>query len=86
MSKSNVSIPAELIPEFEAWGKLTVKVFGELRRREGIVPKGVPEDQVWFWSKEWQEKEQEADEALANEEYISFDNVEEAIKHLHKQA
>jgi antitoxin MazE len=30
-----------------------------------IVPqKLIPRDQAWFWTKEWQEKEREADEAI----------------------
>lgn len=82
MSK-NVTLPADLIPQLEAWGKLTAELFGKLRAEAGIVPPGVPEDQAWFWSKEWQAMEQEADEALAKGEYRDFDTVEDALNHLH---
>lgn len=30
---SQVTIPAALIPEFEAWGRLTVKLFSQLRQQ-----------------------------------------------------
>lgn len=30
--KNTVTIPAELIPEFEAWGEMTVKLFGWVRK------------------------------------------------------
>ncbi len=32
-SQSTISIPASLVPQFEVWGRQTVKLFGELRRR-----------------------------------------------------
>lgn len=82
MAKQTVTIPAELIPKFEAWGKLTAQIFGELRRKKGIVPEGVPEDQKWFWTSEWQAMEREADEAEARGDYIEFENEDEAIKYL----
>jgi hypothetical protein len=75
MARTTVSIPVKLIPKLEQWGKLTAQIFGELRRSEGIVPDGVPEDQRWFWTKRWQRMEQEADQAIANGDVVSFDNV-----------
>ncbi len=85
MNKSTVTIPAELLPEFEQWGRLTAHLFGRLRQEAGVAPKGVPDEQKWFWSKEWQSMESEADEAEENGEYVGFDNVEEAIQYLHEQ-
>lgn len=85
MTKSTVTIPAHLIAKLEAWGKLTARLFGELRREAGFVPEDVPEDQKWFWSKAWQEMERQADEDFANGDYFEFDNVDDAIKHLNDQ-
>lgn len=82
MNKPTVSIPAELVPDLEAWGKLTAEVFGKLRQKANLVPRGVPEDQAWFWTKEWQAGEREVDETLARGEYDEFDNIEDAIAHL----
>jgi len=54
MARTTVSIPAELIPKLEQWGKLTAQIFGELRRSKGLLPGGVPQDQKWYWTKQWQ--------------------------------
>jgi len=60
-------------------------------KREGysivLVPKKIiPAEQAWFWTKEWQEKEKEADEDI-NSAKISgpFEEADGLIKHLRKQ-
>ena len=41
--------------------------------------------QAWFWTKEWQAKEKEADKAIARGEIAGpFDNVEDLIKELNQ--
>jgi AbrB family looped-hinge helix DNA binding protein len=49
-----------------------------------ITPKAIIDRQdAWFWSKEWQQKEKEADEAIARGDVIGpFKNAKEAIKAL----
>ena len=51
-----------------------------------LLPKKlVPKDQEWFWSKEWQEMEKEADEAIAKGETIGpFSNISDALNALKK--
>jgi hypothetical protein len=83
MSKA-VTIPTDLVPEFEAWGRATAELFGKLRSRAGMKPKHVPADQAWFWSETWQEKERAADAAEARGEYDDFDSAEALIADLHK--
>jgi len=39
-------------------------------------------DQAWFWTKEWQEKEKEAEEALKKKQVKTFKNAKDAKKHL----
>jgi hypothetical protein len=85
MSKTQITIPVEMLPEFEAWGKTTAELFGKLREKAGLPPKDVPEDQTWFWTDEWQAMEREADEAIESGEYIEFENIDEATKYLHEQ-
>jgi hypothetical protein len=85
MNKTQITIPTELLPEFEAWGKTTAELFGKLREKAGLPPKDVPEDQAWFWTKEWQAMEREVDEALAKGDYVEFQNIDEAIRYLHEQ-
>ena len=85
MTNATVQTLTILAPKLEAWGKLTAEIFGEIREKEGLVPEGVPDDQRWFWTPEWQAGEREVDEQLANGEYVEFDTIEEAIKYLHEQ-
>jgi len=50
------------------------------KRKIGLIPKGTPKDQEWFWSKEWQKGEREADEDIAAGRLSKpFDNAEELI-------
>lgn len=64
-TQSHITVPASLLPQLEAWGQLTTKLFGELRRQAGLPPAGVPKSQAWFWTKKWQTLEKEADEDIA---------------------
>jgi len=45
-------------------------------------PKKIPKDQRWFWTPEWQAKEEEADKDLAAGRFETFTNVEDAIRWL----
>ena len=42
----------------------------------------IPKDQLWFWSREWQEKEREASQEIACGNVKEFDSVNELIKDL----
>ena len=69
--------------------KLEVGDFLETEVRENalvLVPKRlVPKDQAWFWSKEWQQMEREADEAIAKGDVTGpLDSVDEALEALKK--
>lgn len=52
-----------------------------------LIPKKlVAKDQEWFWTKEWQEKEREADDAIRKSNISGpFDNAADAIKALTKK-
>ncbi|OGM29845.1 hypothetical protein A2630_04155 [Candidatus Woesebacteria bacterium RIFCSPHIGHO2_01_FULL_44_10] len=77
-----ITIPASVVPDLEEWGRLTAKVFGEIRRYAGLKPKGIPEDQQWYWSRQWQEWERQADEDIAADRVRGFNNAEELIASL----
>lgn len=48
-----------------------------------IVPMiAVPADQAWFWSREWQEMEREADTDVAAGRVTLVDGVDELVAHL----
>ena len=42
----------------------------------------IPKDQLWFWSREWQEKEREADEDIAAGRIRTAASVDELLKDL----
>ena len=52
-----------------------------------LIPKKlISKDQVWFWTKEWQEKEKEADEAIARGEVSGpFKSANQVVRHLRKK-
>ena len=52
-----------------------------------MVPKKlIPKDQAWFYTPEWQRKEQEADEAIAHGDVSGpFSSAQGLIEHLRKK-
>jgi AbrB family looped-hinge helix DNA binding protein len=42
----------------------------------------IPNDQLWFWTPEWQAKEREADEDIAEGRVKDFDSVEALLQDL----
>lgn len=42
----------------------------------------IPKDQEWYWTKDWQAGEREADEDIKAGRGVTFDNVADAIKYL----
>ena len=84
--KHQVTIPKE------AFEKLHLEVGDFLEvdvTEEGLllIPKKlISKDQVWFWTKEWQEKEKEADEAIARGEVSGpFKSANQLVRHLRKK-
>ncbi len=83
--KHQITIPKE------AFKKLNLEIgdfLGVEVTEEGLllVPKRlISKDQSWFWSKEWQEKEKEADEAIAKGELSGpFNTAADFVRHLRK--
>lgn len=81
-SKTQITIPTSLLPELEAWGEMTTKLFGQLRHEAGLKPAIIPDDQAWFWTKAWQQGEKEVDEALTTGDYQDFESVNELLQEL----
>jgi AbrB family looped-hinge helix DNA binding protein len=84
--KHQITIPKEI---FESL-RLKVGDFVETTIRDNAVvlipQKLVPRDQEWFWTKEWQEREKEADEAIAKGEISGpFSKATDALKALKKK-
>lgn len=50
-----------------------------------LIPKAVIDrEDAWFWSKEWQKKEREADEDIKAGRVKCFKNVDDLMKDLNK--
>ena len=84
--KHQITIPPEL---FERLGLQPGDLL-DVQARDGVlyaVPlQLVPRDQAWFWTREWQEMEREADEAIEKGEVSGpFESAEELIKHLRQR-
>jgi len=83
--KHQITIPKEVFDSLD----LEVGDFLETQIKGNaivLIPKKlVPKDQEWFWTKEWQEMEKEADEAIAKGEIVGpFSKASDAIKALKK--
>jgi AbrB family looped-hinge helix DNA binding protein len=91
MAITRVSPKHQITIPKEAFEKLHLEVGDFLEvdvTEEGLllIPKKlISKDQAWFWTKEWQEKEKEADEAIAKGEVSGpFKSADELIWHLRK--
>ena len=81
--KHQITIPKEVFETLH----LEVGDFLEVGvTEEGLllIPKKlISKDQAWFWTKEWQQKEKEADEAIAKGEVSGpFKSGHGLIRHL----
>ena len=83
--KHQVTIPSQF---FKTLG-LNPGDLVEAQLNEGVIhlipQKLVPSDQAWFWTEEWQQKEREADKAIANGNLSeAFNTANELIEYLHR--
>lgn len=79
-TRCQVTIPKEIAAKIE----LNPGDYVEVTLEDGKIIMKAVED-AWFWSKEWQEKEREADEAIAKGEVIGpFKSAQEGLKALKK--
>lgn len=81
--KHQVTIPAEVFKklQLETGDFLTAKI----KNSEIILQpkKLIPKEQEWFWTKEWQKKEREADEDIRKRRvYGPFTNAKDFIRSL----
>ncbi len=85
--KHQITIPAEVVKRLglKKGDLLQVEVGEDVIR---LVPqKLIPRDQAWFWTKEWQEMEREADEAIAAGDVSPvFETARDAIAYLRESS
>ena len=77
-----ITLPNQIRRKFNISVGDYIKI-NEEERKIAIKPVKIIElDQEYFYTKEWQEKEAQADRNLAEGRYKEFDNVEDLIKDL----
>ncbi len=83
--KGQVSIPKEIreAMRLKPGDEVDFRIEGNNVIMVPVKTIRIPRDQEWFWTKEWQTKEKEADEALKKGKYKEFDDVEDLLKDLH---
>jgi antitoxin MazE len=80
--KSQITLPKDLIK------KLNLKTGDNIEiniENDRIVIKPVvivPKNQAWFWSKEWQQGEQQAENDIENDNVKKFNSSEELFEDL----
>jgi len=84
--KHQITIPKEVFTSL----KLEAGDFLDTRVQDNTIvltpKKLVDKDQEWFWTKEWQERENEADKAIAKGEVTGpFVKASDALKALKKR-
>ena len=82
-SQKQITIPAKIYRKL----KLDIGDHIGISEEDGQIVlrpyKMIPKDQLWYWTKEWQEKECEADEDIAAGRVSGpFHTVEEFMKNL----
>ena len=85
--KHQITIPEEAFQQLglQPGEFLEVQVRGDALH---LVPqKLIPRDQAWFWSQDWQEREREAEVAIAEGELSeTFESAEDLVRHLRDSA
>lgn len=83
MATKNPRLLVTLEPLLYHWVKKIAKLHGismSLALRN-MIKKEFTEE-YWFWTKDWQSGEKEADENIKNKRYKDFDAVEKLLKDL----
>ena len=86
-SKRQISVPKKIM---EALGlrpgdEVEFELDGNGARLIPVQTIKVPREQAWFWSAEWQAKEMQAEQELADGRFGEFDNLQELLKDLHSE-
>lgn len=84
-SKRQIAIPMHVMtaPNLKPGDEIDIRIEDGAARLLPITTIKVPRDQAWFWTKEWQEKERQADEDIAAGNFRDFENLDALMKELH---
>jgi len=84
-SKRQIAIPKHVMTalNLKPGDEIDIRIEDETARLLPIKTIKVPRDQAWFWTKEWQEKERQADEDMAAGNFRDFENLDALMRELH---
>jgi antitoxin MazE len=84
-SKRQISIPKNVMTmlNLKPGDEIDIRIEDGTARLLPITTLKVPRDQAWFWTKEWQEKERQADEDIAAGKFRDFESLDALMKELH---
>jgi antitoxin MazE len=85
-SKRQVAIPKDVMEalKLEPGDEVEFQVKGETAVLVPIKTIKVPRDQAWFWTSDWQKKEDEAEKDLTSGRFRDFDSLDDLMKDLHR--
>jgi len=86
-SKRQISIPKTIMEalDLKPGDEVEIEVKNRKARLVPVKTVTIPREQAWFWTKEWQEKEKEADEDLDKGRFKEFDGLDDLLRDLHGQ-
>ncbi len=85
-SKRQIAIPKHVMAalNLQPGDEIDIRVNSGAAYLVPVATIKVPRDQAWFWTKEWQEKEREADADIIDRNFRDFESLDELIKDLHR--
>ena len=86
-SKRQIAIPKKIMMalSLKPGDEIDIQIEDGTARLLPITTIKVPRDQTWFWTKEWQEKERQADEDITAGKFLDFDNLDALMKDLNSE-
>ncbi|MBU1182953.1 MAG: AbrB/MazE/SpoVT family DNA-binding domain-containing protein [Proteobacteria bacterium] len=83
-SKRQIAIPNRIMValNLQPGDEIDIKIENGIAHLVPVATIKVPRDQAWFWTKEWQAKEREADADIAAGKFRDFESLEALMKDL----
>jgi AbrB family looped-hinge helix DNA binding protein len=86
-SKRQIAIPKSIMTalSLKPGDEIDIQIEDGTARLVPVTTIKVPRDQTWFWTKEWQAKERQADEDITAGKFCDFDNLDALMKDLNSE-
>jgi AbrB family looped-hinge helix DNA binding protein len=84
-SKRQIAIPKHVMTalNLQPGDEIDIRVENGTAHIVPVTTIKVPRDQAWFWTKEWQDREREADADIAEGRVRDFESLDALMKDLH---